>query len=154
MIFKPPQTTCVRDRNKPSFFLAGSIEMGSAEDWQKEIEGFLSGLGLNVFNPRRNDWDSSWEQKSTNPQFHQQVAWEMDALDRADHVLFYFAPSSKSPISLLELGLHASSGKAFVVCPEGFWRRGNVEMVCERYDIPLFESLVEFRNHIGGRLWK
>jgi hypothetical protein len=28
-----------------------------------------------------------------------------------------------------------------VCCPEGFWRRGNVEMVCRRLRIPLFETL-------------
>jgi hypothetical protein len=28
-----------------------------------------------------------------------------------------------------------------VCCPEGFWRRGNVEMVCRRHRIPLFATL-------------
>ena len=127
--------------------------MGSAEDWQREMETFLSGLGYNVFNPRRDDWDSSWQQKFDNPQFHQQVSWEMDAMDKADYILFYFSPGTKSPISLLELGLHASSGKAFVVCPEGFWRRGNVEMVCNRHDISFFESLLDFKNHYSAEAW-
>ncbi len=128
--------------------------MGSAEDWQKEMETFFCGLGCNVFNPRRDDWDSSWEQKFDNPQFYQQVSWEMDALEKADHILFYFAPGTKSPISLLELGLHAHSRKIFVVCPEAFWRRGNVEMVCNRYDIRLFESLLDFRNYYSAASWK
>lgn len=127
--------------------------MGSAEDWQKEMEIFLSGLGCNVFNPRRDDWDSSWEQKFENPQFYQQVSWEMEALEKADHILFYFAPGTKSPISLLELGLYAHSRKTFVVCPEGFWRRGNVEMVCNRYDIRFFESLLDFRNYYRAVSW-
>ena len=135
---------------RESFFLAGSIEMGSAEDWQQDMGTFLSGLGFDVFNPRREDWDSSWEQRFENPQFHQQVSWEMNALERADHILFYFATGTKSPISLLELGLHAKSMKAVVVCPEGFWRRGNVEMVCDRHDIPFFESLSDFRRYIDG----
>lgn len=150
MIFKPPQNISKRDFSKKSFFLAGSIEMGSAEDWQKDMEVFLSGLGFNVFNPRREDWDSSWEQKFENPQFYQQVNWELDALENADHILFYFAPGTKSPISLLELGLYAHSRKIFVVCPEGFWRRGNVEIVCNKYGIRLFESLLEFRNYYGS----
>jgi hypothetical protein len=154
MIFKPPQNISKRDFSKTSFFLAGSIEMGSAEDWQKEMETFLSGLGCDVFNPRRDDWDSSWEQKFENSQFYQQVNWEMDALDKADNILFYFAPGTKSPISLLELGLYAHSRKIFVVCPEGFWRRGNVEMVCNRYDIRFFESLLDFRNYYNTASWK
>lgn len=123
--------------------------MGAAEDWQEEMEVFFSGLSCNVFNPRREDWDSSWDQKFENPHFYQQVSWELDALENADHILFYFAPGTKSPISLLELGLYAHSRKIFVVCPEGFWRRGNVEIVCNRYDIRLFESLLEFKNYYG-----
>lgn len=52
----------------------------------------------------------------------------------------YFSPNTKSPISLLELGLFARSGKVRVVCPEGFWRKGNVDIVCQYYNIPLYEN--------------
>ena len=48
-----------------------------------------------------------------------------------------------SPISLLEFGLHARSGKMVVFCPEGFWRKGNVDIVCERYGIPQVEEMEE-----------
>jgi len=64
-------------------------------------------------------------------------------LEMADTILLYFDPKTKSPISLLELGLFAKSGKMMVCCPEGFWRKGNVDIVCERYRIPQFESLEE-----------
>jgi hypothetical protein len=60
----------------------------------------------------------------------------------------YLDPNTKSPISLLELGLHATSKKLYVVCPDGFWRKGNVEMVCSVYDIPLFNTLEEFKNYL------
>jgi len=50
--------------------------------------------------------------------------------------------------------LYAHSRKIFVVCPEGFWRRGNVEIVCNRYDIRLFESLLEFKNYYGQEAWR
>ena len=39
--------------------------------------------------------------------------------------------------------LFARSGKVIVCCPEGFWRRGNVEVVCARFGLPLVESLVD-----------
>ena len=96
---------------------------------------------LVILNPRRDGWDGSWEQRADNPQFFEQVSWELDMLDAADIVVMYLAPDTKSPISLLELGLYARSGKLKVCCPTGFWRRGNVEMVCKRYQIPLFENL-------------
>lgn len=145
MEFLPPQNIALRDRSKKSIFLAGSIENGAAEDWQAEIGKWLLCQNYNTFNPRRKDWDSSWIQSYENPQFNQQVKWEMNALDKADYIIMYFDPATKSPISLLELGLHAHSGKLFVVCPDGFYRKGNVEVVCSIYDIPLFNTLDEFK---------
>ena len=85
--------------------------------------------------------DSSWEQHFENPQFYQQVTWELQGLETADYVIVYFAEHSQAPITLLELGLHAQSGKVLVCCPKGFWRKGNVDIVCNRYQIPMFDTL-------------
>jgi hypothetical protein len=123
-------------------FLAGSIEMGAAEKWQELIANSMSDVSdVVILNPRRDDWDSSWEQRADRPQFSGQVSWELDMLEAADMVVMYLAPGTHSPVSLLELGLCARSGKLMVCCPEGFWRRGNVEMVCRRHRVPLFDSL-------------
>jgi hypothetical protein len=35
-----------------------------------------------VLNPRREDWDSSWIQSIDNPQFREQVEWEIYALTK------------------------------------------------------------------------
>lgn len=119
--------------------------MGAAQQWQELITDALSDLSdagdVVILNPRRDDWDSSWEQRAGDPQFHEQVSWELDMLEAADVVVMYLAPGTQSPVSLLELGLSARSGKLRVCCPEGFWRRGNVEMVCQRHQIPMFASL-------------
>ena len=144
MIYTPPSNIVLRDLDRPSVFLAGSIEMGAAENWQTDKAMFFQRLGFDVFNPRRHDWDASWEQKFENPQFYQQVNWELHALEAADLILMYFAPSTKSPISLLELGLFAESRKIVVVCPDEFWRRGNVEIVCNRYNIPFYTNWITF----------
>ena len=146
MIYLPPQNIASRDRNKKSIFLAGSIEMGKAEDWQKELGNCLMERNYNIFNPRRDDWDSSWSQTYEDPQFSQQVKWELNALDKSDWIIMYLDPLTKSPISLLELGLFANSKKLIVICPDGFWRKGNVEVVCSLYDIPLFNSLEDLKN--------
>jgi hypothetical protein len=124
-------------------FLAGSIEMGVAENWQEKVKRLLENRRVQLLNPRRDDWDSSWVQSKDNPQFREQVEWELEAQERADIILMYFDPKTKSPISLLELGLFAHSGKMRVVCPEGFWRKGNVDIICERYGVKQFESLEE-----------
>jgi hypothetical protein len=129
--------------NGVTVFLAGSIEMGAAEDWQTIVTNKMEEFEIPVtlFNPRRDSWDSSWEQRESNPQFNQQVNWEMDRLNECDFIFMYFSPGTKSPISLLELGLMASSGKLVVVCPDGFWRKGNVEVVCNYYNIPFYNNL-------------
>lgn len=135
-VIKPPF-------RKLSLFLAGSIEMGVAVDWQSKIEEELQDVNVTIYNPRRESWDNSWEQTIHNPDFREQVEWELDHLDKADIILMYFDENTKSPISLLELGLYASSGKMIMYCPEGFWRKGNVDIVANRYDIKQVQSLSE-----------
>jgi hypothetical protein len=126
-----------------SIFLAGSIELGVAELWQERIVNSLRDDNVVLFNPRRADWDSSWKQEKENRQFREQVEWELDALEKAHIIAMYFDPNTKSPISLLELGLHSREQKMVVLCPKGFWRKGNVDIVCEKYNIKQVESFEE-----------
>jgi hypothetical protein len=130
-----------------SIFLAGSIEMGIAEPWQ---DAFVKKYPDDVLflNPRRADWDSTWDHNSD--QFNQQVNWELDMMDYADIIVMYFDPNTKSPITLLELGLHAKDRKLIVCCPDGFWRQGNVRVVCERYNIPYFTNKDEWFAYINS----
>ena len=67
----------------------------------------------------------------------------LEGQERATAIAMYFDPATKAPITLLELGLFARSGKVIVCCPPGFWRRGNVEIVCARYRVDLVENLSE-----------
>jgi len=135
-----------------SLFLAGSIEMGTAQNWQQEAIKQLEGVVDIIYNPRRPDWDSSWEQSKNNPQFTEQVQWELEYIMEADYVLFYFDPATKSPISLLELGYTAEASRIIVVCPEGFWRKGNVDILCDWVGAPLFETLEEAILHLKDKL--
>lgn len=128
--------------NFKSIFLAGSIEMGSAEEWQKKVIADLSSDWV-ILNPRRTDWDSTWEQKINNPQFKEQVTWELSHIERADLVLVYIDPATKAPITLLELGIlsQIKPTRTIVVCPDGYWRKGNVDIICERYRLKQFINL-------------
>jgi hypothetical protein len=56
-----------------SIFLAGSIEMGKAIDFQRMIIEATPNMPYIYFNPRRNDWDSSWKQVKENENFREQV---------------------------------------------------------------------------------
>lgn len=149
-VFKAP--TVPGHLTGKSVFLAGSIDMGDAIDWQEEVTRALSGLDVAVFNPRRDDWDESWEQDISNPQFREQVEWELAHMDRCDVMCVYFDPKGKAPITLMELGLHARDDKVIVCCPEGYWRRGNVQVVCTRYGIPLVDDLPALISAVRERL--
>lgn len=133
-------------------FLAGSIEMGVAEDWQSRVAtAFADRDELVLLNPRRDAWDASWEQSIDNPVFREQVEWELEGLARADVIALCLVPGTKSPISLLELGLHAASGKVVVHCPEGFWRKGNVDVVCARFGIERHDAWEDWISALRSR---
>jgi hypothetical protein len=150
-VLKPPAPIALADAER-SVFLAGSIDMGHAEPWQATVEQALADLPITILNPRRDEWDASWEQSIGNPLFRGQVEWELEGLERASAVAMYLAPPTRAPITLLELGLLARSGKLVACCPAGFWRRGNVEVVCARYGVPLVESLPELVQAVRSQL--
>jgi hypothetical protein len=139
--------------DRPSVFLAGSIEMGKAVDWQQAVVEKLQETNLIILNPRRETWDESWHQTITDPEFREQVEWELDALTAADFILFNFIPDTLSPISLLELGLFKDK-QLFVCCPDGYWRKGNIEVVCKRFGIPLFNKMEDAMEAFLSELGK
>ena len=135
-----------------SLFLAGSIEMGRAEPWQDRVEAALADLDVLILNPRREDWDDRWQQSIHDARFREQVEWELAALERADLIAMYFAPDTRAPITLLEFGLFARSGKLVVCCPEGYWRKGNVEVVCAHFGAALLDDLSGLIAEVRHRL--
>jgi Nucleoside 2-deoxyribosyltransferase like len=142
----------------PTIFMAGSIEMGVADNWQTRFAQAFNDTDVVLYNPRRDDWDSTWKQSIDDPQFNEQVNWELDHLVRSDLAVFYFDPGTKSPITLMELGFIIGSqhySKTVVCCPEGYWRRGNVEVMCNRFYVPMvndLDGLVEATKQALGKL--
>lgn len=130
-------------------FLAGTIDMGNSRDWQKELyEEFKAMDGQYIlFNPRQEHWDPS-----RPGEMDYQVRWELSHLEAADMIIMYIIGSSKSPITLLEMGLHAKGGKLYVICEEDFYRYDNVRITCDYYGVPFYTSLDEFRTKVLSRL--
>lgn len=125
---------------EPIIFLGGSIEMDGATLWQDRVIGSLSNENITILNPRRDNWDSSWAQDPTpGTPFHEQVTWELDGQDMADILVYYFDPNTKSPITLLELGMFVAED-THVYCPKGFWRYGNVKILCARLNVIVHED--------------
>lgn len=143
MELKPP-TSFIEylARFRKRVFLAGSIEQGRARPWHGEIIKRAGAPEDVLFlNPRRAQWDASWKQEITDPMFKGQVDWELDGIDYADTVFFYFEPGTKAPVTMLELGIALASGKECIVCcPTGFWRKGNVDITCARYATTVYDT--------------
>jgi hypothetical protein len=133
-------------------FLGGSIDMGKATDWQRDMIAALAGERVTILNPRRPDWNPAWKPEANDSNFRQQVEWELAALDSADIIILYFAPRSQSPVSLLEMGLHARSGKLIIFCPDGYWRKGNVDITAEHYGAHQVTSFDDLLRDVRARI--
>lgn len=150
---KPPSEIDIdRDYAKYTIFAAGSIESGTAENWQKVLADELREEDVIIFNPRRDAWDPSWKQSIDNPQFAEQVNWELEHIEKADLVVMFLQPGTMSPVSLLELGLVAAAPRGnkdiIVYCPDGFWRKGNVDIVCKRYGLSQASSMDDLIHQV------
>lgn len=141
--------------NPVMIFTAGSIEMGKAEPWQdKLVNEFTENDNVVFFNPRRPDWDSSWVQDPTpGTQFHTQVSWELDHIEKANIVVFYFDPKTQSPITLLELGHTLGQYKNIIVCcPDGYFRKGNVVITCAKHNVEVLNTYEELVTNLKGQI--
>lgn len=154
LVIKSPQPLPSQLDGRTKVFLGGSIDMGGAENWQAEVEKALANQAVVLLNPRRDDWNKEWKPVSTNVNFRAQVEWELAALEAADIIIMYLAPGSQSPVSLLELGLYARTKKLMVVCPDGFWRKGNVDIVAERYHLATYPTLAALNHALQVKLAK
>lgn len=128
--------------NGISIFLAGTIDNGKSIDWQLDMEEILKDYNVTLLNPRRDNWNP----KATKEDMIKQINWEMDNLDKCDVIFMNILEDSLSPITLLELGLYANSSKMIVTCHEEFWRKINVDVVCGRFNIPIYNEFYEAIN--------
>lgn len=132
----------LKDRPLKSIFLAGTIDNGDSSDWQNDLIKSLESSDdklknyLTIYNPRRHSWDNNSGEKL----IEKQIKWEQDNLDNADVIAMVLQDNSKSPVSLLELGLYATSGKLVVFCTNKFYRYDNVRLTCSKYNIPLYNT--------------
>ena len=117
-------------------FLAGTIDNGSSYNWQKDLSEALSGTDIEIYNPRRDDFPEHPKDEDVISQ----IRWEQDHLDAADFIIMVFQKESKSPITLLELGLYAQSKKLGVFCDRKYWRFLNVSETCRKYNIPFMTN--------------
>ena len=130
-------------------FLAGTIDNGNSFNWQEDIINRCQDLDVTFYNPRRKQWTDNPLQS----QLEYQIKWEQEHLDNSDIIIMCLLDDSKSPISLLELGLYAQSGRLIVFCNPEFYRYTNVKLTCQKYNIPLYKvNLDNMKNIIETKI--
>ncbi|TRX96487.1 hypothetical protein FHL15_002759 [Xylaria flabelliformis] len=140
-------------RGTKSVFLAGTTTAVGNIDWREQLSTSLSQYPITVFNPYRPDWDSTWREDINFDPFREQVSWELDKQEKADLVVVYFHPATHAPISLLEFGLSAHiPGKVIAVAPEGYSKRGNVQIICQKFGIELLDNMDTLHESIIKKL--
>lgn len=147
-IIKPDSDDQVSPRGNPRIFLAGSIDNGKAINWQPIVEERLADFPVTIFNPRRNEWNPDLIQDISDPVFNHQVNWELDHIEEAEILFVNFDPNGPAPITLMELGHAKSSQKVIVCCPDGYWRKGNVQIMCHRKNFVLFDDLTSGMDYL------
>jgi hypothetical protein len=144
------------DVDNISVFLAGAIDMGSAVDWQSQVideaADYFDNTNITFYNPRR-PGKFTGEQTIDNPKFAEQVNWELERIDRCDIFFLHLPADSKAPISLMELGYYLGrihenparfSGQRCVISvEEGYYRRGNIEVILNREGMTLYPDLTD-----------
>lgn len=142
------------DKQTIKIFLAGTIDDGKSLDWQKALTDEICSIDTNnqifIYNPRRDKWPDG----NNKNDIDKQIRWELYHLEKSDIIIMNILPKSKSPISLMELGLFAKNGKLIVFCQESFYRYDNIRIVCERYGIPLFNTndVLVIKNEISKHI--
>ncbi|KAF4465689.1 hypothetical protein FALBO_7466 [Fusarium albosuccineum] len=140
-------------RRVKSVFLAGTTSRVDTSDWRETLSTSLSDVPVTIYNPYRADWDSSWREDINFAPYREQVEWELEKQDKADIVVVYFHPATQAPVSLLEFGIWARiPGKAIVVCPEGYWKRGNVQIVCKKFGVEMVDNVDGLTEAIAKRV--
>lgn len=123
-----------------NLFLGGTIDNGESEDWQQQLIDELNSSDtihpIMIYNPRRKEWNANEGDEG----LEKQIRWELHHLERANLIIMNILPNSKSPISLMEIGLFARKNKLVVFCQQDYYRYKNVEVVCQQYNIPLLNT--------------
>jgi len=147
-----PLDPYTQDPTRKSIFLAGTIEENDA--WREFVIKELLNLPITILNPYQPKWDSTWVQDISGPRFVEQVDWELDMMDSADVIAVYFSQETAAPITMLEVGLWARSGKVVVACPDSeHSRRGNFQILERRIDgFVLVRTLDELVENVKKKL--
>lgn len=135
MIYTSKIKLPLKDQDKKYYFLAGSINYHLSGNWRGKVTNEMEHL-VHFFDPTRIEHN-----EFSDFQMKEHIEWELNALNLSDKIILNFLPDAKSPISLVELGLYMKSSKLVVVCPDQFYQKRYVKVICEKYNTPFFNTI-------------
>lgn len=151
-----PQCLDEDSSKRIKLFLGGSIELGKADNWQKQVTEFLIkhkyANHLDVYNPRREGpWDQTWMENFSQGPFREQVEWELIHQKQSDLLIYYFANDTISPITLFELGLFHTKNP-IVAADQGYLRLGNLMITSEHFNFDVLLGWGQFIEALDKRI--
>ncbi|WP_075342718.1 nucleoside 2-deoxyribosyltransferase domain-containing protein [Tenacibaculum agarivorans] len=139
MIYTSKDELPIKEEGYQYYFLAGSIDYTTAKPWRFSI------IQKNTRKIHFLDPTNTKHDQLTDKAMKNHILWELNALEFADKIILNLLPEATSPISLVELGLYAKSEKLIVICPDSFYKSRYVHVLCEKYDVPLYKNLINFK---------
>jgi len=127
-----------------ALFLAGGIT--NCADWQQDVVKLLSDYAVTILNPRRANYPHN-DPNATEAQ----IKWEFEHLDKADILMFWFAPETLCPITLFEYGKWLVTEKPiFVGCDPKYARRDDIiiQTKLEYPNMVIHNSIVDVVDNI------
>lgn len=131
----------IKEQSKQVIFLAGSIDLNLKNNWRRKVVETI-GNKFDFFDPTITNHD-----QLNDVQMKTHIEWELNALELSDIILLNFLPESKSPISLVELGMYVKTTKLIVVCPDNFYQSRYIKTLCVSYNTPHFVDLKSVFKH-------
>ena len=144
--FESPEVAPIEAR--PKVFMAGGIT--GCPDWQAELKTVLEHTDAVLVNPRRENFPIHDPSAAAD-----QIAWEFDALQCSQAILFWFPHETICPIVLFELGRWSWTNKPiFVGVHPDYQRRQDVDiqMRLARPEVPVVHTLHDLAQQV--RKWR
>lgn len=133
--------------------LCDSLSGTLVPSWRATLTSALAHLPVTILDPVNKNWDGSWKESASFQPFKTQVEWELEGLERADIVVVYFGKQEKAPITMMELGLSIGRQKRVIVgCEDGFYKKGNIDIVCQRANVDVLSGVEEVIKTVVGIL--
>ena len=119
------------DYTRHRVYFSGAM---TGEDWQSKFTTKLEDLRVDVFCPR-------YPSSHTVPAPDGLFEWEIDHMSIANVIAFNFISNEDCSSALIALGMYARTDRIIVCCDDEFYKKGDIDALCDREDIPQVDSL-------------